>query len=126
MPSTATNPVSVIANISVDLSALPLNDVRAIFTMKKRQWANGKNIQVYVLDKDQSTHKEFCKRVLGVFPRQLQSIWHRLVFSGTGQAPIVLDNEEEMLKIIASTEGAIGYINKDKNDEDIKALTIIK
>jgi ABC-type phosphate transport system substrate-binding protein len=118
--------ITVISNASVDRSELELKDVRAIFTMKKRLWSDGQPIQVYVLNSEQSSHREFCKKVLGVFPRQLQSIWHRLVYSGTGQAPIELSSEQEMIDVIASTKGAIGYIKQENTHEQINTLSIRK
>lgn len=118
--------ITVISNASVDRSELELKDVRAIFTMKKRLWSDGQPIQVYVLSPEQSSHREFCKNVLGVFPRQLQSIWHRLVYSGTGQAPIELSSEQEMIDVISSTKGAIGYIKQENANENIHTLNIRK
>ena len=94
--------------------------------MKKRLWSDGQPIQVYVLSPEQSSHREFCKNVLGVFPRQLQSIWHRLVYSGTGQAPIELSSEQEMIDVISSTKGAIGYIRQENANENIHTLNIRK
>lgn len=114
MPITA-NAISVISNASVDRNELKLKEVRAIFTMKKRLWSDGQRIQVYVLNAEQNAHPVFCKRVLGVFPRQLEAIWQRRVYSGTGQAPIILNSNEEMLSTIASTPGAIGYIEKQES-----------
>lgn len=116
--------ITVITNASVDRSELQLTELRAIFTMKKRLWSDGQPVQVYVLTPEQGSHREFCKQVLGVFPRQLQSIWHRLVYSGTGEAPIELNNEQEMLEVIASTKGAIGYIQQEQDHEQITILNI--
>ncbi|KZZ43673.1 hypothetical protein A3765_07780 [Oleiphilus sp. HI0130] len=116
--------ITVITNAAVDRSELQLKELRAIYTMKKRLWSDGQPIQVYVLTPEQDSHREFCKQVLGVFPRQLQSIWHRLVYSGTGEAPIELNSEQEMLEVISSTKGAIGYIQKETDHEQINTLTI--
>ena len=116
--------ITVITNTSVDRNELQLKDLRAIYTMKKRLWSDGHAIQVYVLAPEQESHREFCKQVLGVFPRQLQSIWHRLVYSGTGEAPIELNSEQEMIDVISSTKGAIGYIQQEKDHEQINILSI--
>jgi hypothetical protein len=40
----------------------------------------------------------------------MRSAWDRLVYSGTGQAPLEVSSEEEMRAKIASTPGAIGYL----------------
>jgi ABC-type phosphate transport system substrate-binding protein len=114
----------VIANATVDTNELKLRDIRAIFTMKKRLWPDGEQVQVFVLPDNDATHQAFCKRVLGVFPRQLQAIWHRLAYSGTGTAPTILESEEEMVKQISQTPGSIGYLIRDTNDENIKTISI--
>lgn len=122
--SYADSPIHVIANATVDTNELKLRDIRAIFTMKKRLWPDGEQVHVFVLPDNNATHQAFCKRVLGVFPRQLQAIWHRLVYSGTGSAPTILETEEEMVKQISQTPGSIGYIIRDTNDENIKTISI--
>jgi len=121
--------ITIISNASVDRNELQLKEIRAIFTMKKRLWSDGQRIQVYVLNAKQSAHTAFCKSVLGVFPRQLDAIWQRRVYSGTGQAPITLNSHEEMLNIIATTPGAIGYIEQQENIsvyETINTISVLR
>lgn len=80
--------------------------------MRVHQWPDGNPIKVYVLKDNNELHKQFCKQQLGVFPYKLRRLWDRHIFSGTGQAPTVLDNEEQMIKIISASENGIGYANK--------------
>mgnify|MGYP000485754019 FL=1 len=122
--SIASSPVSIVVNSSVDINELSLKDVRAIFTMKKRLWVDGKQVRVFVLPDDDSLHKQFCIKVLGVFPRQLESVWYRLVYSGTGHAPIEVGSEQELLERVANTEGAIGYIQSVSENDKTKIITI--
>jgi len=123
-PSGASLPVSIVVNSSVGISELSLKDVRAIFTMKKRLWADGKGVQVFVLPDNDGVHKQFCIKVLGVFPRQLESVWYRLVYSGTGNAPVEVGSEQELLDRVANTEGAIGYIQSVSENDKTKIITI--
>jgi ABC-type phosphate transport system substrate-binding protein len=122
--SYADTPIHVIANTSIDRNELKLREVRASFTMKKRLWSNGEPVKVFVLPDNNATHQAFCKSILGVFPRQLNAIWHRLVYSGTGTAPTILETEEEMILQIAQTPGAIGYLMRETNNENIKTISI--
>ena len=98
--------------------------LRAIFGMRLNEWPDGTPIRVFVLNQSSDAHVKFCKNVLKVFPYQLQRTWNRLVFSGTGQAPIQLDSLEEMKNRIANTPGAIGYLPEDRIDEQIRQLSI--
>lgn len=121
--------VEVIVNRQVNLEALPLRELRAIYSMKKRYWAESEPITVYVLPNDQSIHRLFSKKRLNVFPSQLESIWYRQVYTGTGSAPIKLNSIQEMIDHVARTPGAIGYLDNEnlekiKNNENIKILNI--
>ena len=82
------------------------NALRAIFGMRLRAWADGTPIRVYVLPDDNAVHVAFSKELLGVFPHQFRTAWDRLVFSGTGQAPLQVGNKEEMRARIAGIDGA--------------------
>ena len=48
-----------------------------------------------------------------MFPYQLRNVWDRLVFSGAGQSPHVVNTLEEMYEQVSSTPGAIGYTTQD-------------
>lgn len=121
------------------------NTLSAIFGMRLRAWADGTPIRVYVLPDDNAVHVAFSKEILGVFPHQLRTAWDRLVFSGTGQAPLqvgdeeemrariagvyaarpeVVGSEEEMREKLARNAGAIGYLSKKMIDERVAVLQV--
>ena len=114
----------VAVNSQVKEKTISLGTVRAVLGMRLPTWSDGKPIRVYVLADDHSLHVEFTKKVLGIYPHQLRRAWDRLVFSGTGQAPVQLKTEEEMRRKIANTPGAIGYLRRDQINENIRILQI--
>jgi hypothetical protein len=57
-------------------------------------------------------HIRFSKEVLGVYPYQLRSAWDRILYSGTGVPPTVVESLEKMKTLIEETPDAIGYIEK--------------
>lgn len=114
----------VVVNLDVKERTLSLSTVRTILGMRLRSWGDGTPIKVYVLADDHPTHIGFSKQVLGMFPHQLRWAWDRLVFSGTGQAPTKVANEEEMRRRIATTPGAIGYLSKSFINGEIHELQI--
>ncbi|WP_326498681.1 substrate-binding domain-containing protein [Methylomicrobium sp. Wu6] len=109
------------ANPQRNISQPGLN---AIFNMRLRHWSDDSPITVYVLQDEDPLHKKFCKQKLHVFPHQLRKGWNRLVFSGTGQAPVSIETEEDMVKRISETPGAIGYLNGKDLTADVKILDI--
>lgn len=86
--------------------------VREIFFMRLNSWPDGSPIHVFVLPDNHPLHARFAKEILGVYPFQLRSAWDRLVFSGTGVSPTMVESEEEMRARIESTPGSIGYTDK--------------
>ncbi len=113
----------IVVNPHVTERNLRKNSVRAIFGMRLRTWPGSRPIQVFVLGDRNPLHIKFSKRILNVFPHQLRSAWDRLVFSGTGQAPIRLDSAEEMRAAVANTPGAIGYLPEAMIDDSVRVLS---
>ncbi|MHB1173928.1 MAG: type 2 periplasmic-binding domain-containing protein [Sulfuriferula sp.] len=116
--------VTIIVNPSVTIASVSQNAVRSMFAMKLLQWPDGQPVRVFVLPDDNPLHRAFCKEVLDVYPYQLRQTWDRLVYSGTGQAPIEVNSEEEMLKSVAHTPGALGYLKKIKPGERVRTLSV--
>jgi len=116
--------IQVITNPENHQQNLTFQSLRAIFSMRWKTWENGTPIQVFVLKDNHELHANFTKQFIGVFPHQLRKAWDRLVFSGTGQAPVEVNSLEEMLVKINSTPGAIGYITTDKVDESVKTILL--
>lgn len=114
----------VIVHPEVAVKSLSRNEARAIFAMRRRTWPNGTPIQVFVLPDDHPLHQAFCKKILAIYPHQLRRIWDRGVFSGTGQAPIEVETLEEMQRRIASSQGAIGYVDGTHLEALVKAVTV--
>ena len=110
----------IVVNNSVPVGTYSLNKIRAIFSMRQRYWSNGERIIVFTLFDKHPLHKSFTKKKLNMFPHQLRRVWDRLVFSGTGQAPTIVETEEEMLGKIAMTPNAIGYLVNRTDNEQIR------
>lgn len=99
------------------------NDLLRVYAMKKRTWSNGDPIVVYTLPNKSLTHRDFVYTYLKMQPHHLSRLWHKLVFSGTGTKPEVVNSAEEMLDKVANTPGAIGYL--DGEEVNIATRTVI-
>ena len=115
---------TVVVNPNVNEQAISKNALRVIFGMRLQTWPDGMPIKVFVLPDDNPAHNDFSKEILNVFPYQLRAAWDRLTFSGTGQAPIEVRTEEEMLTKIATTPGAIGYLRGAMVNDHVHVLQI--
>jgi ABC-type phosphate transport system substrate-binding protein len=120
----ALDDVAVIGHRDLSSEPLSTHSIRAVFAMRQRSWPDGQAVRVFVLPDDDLLHIRFTKAVLGVFPHQLRLAWDRQVFSGSGQAPQRVADEIEMLRRVAATPGAIGYITRGALNEQVRAILV--
>src|SRR5579862_5272380 len=103
--------IEIIVNPAQATNRIDRTLLRAIFTMRLRQWPDGTPVRVFVLpDRDEATAL-FCREQLGTYPYVMRSTWDRMVFTGTGLAPTTVGSEREMRERVQSTPGAIGYVH---------------
>jgi len=99
-------------SLTGQFSQLSREDLREIFFGRRTQWPDGTPMRVFVLPDDDPVHVRFAKEVLGIYPYQLRSAWDRMVYSGTGVPPVVVDSLEQMQNQLQKTPGSIGYVEK--------------
>jgi len=120
----ASDHYQIVTHPNVIEKSVTQNYLRAIFSMRLRDWKNGVSIRVFVLPDDHKLHADFSKEKLNLFPYQLRQSWDRLVFSGTGQAPTTVTSPEEMLERIMNTPGAIGYLETTYVNDNVHVFQI--
>lgn len=86
--------------------------LREIFFARQTRWPDGQPIRPFVFPDQHPLHIRFSKEILGVYPYQLRAAWDRMIYSGTGVPPIVVENVEEMRRKIEQTPGGIGYLEE--------------
>lgn len=114
----------LITNQDATQGQLTRNEARLYFTLRLQEWPSGRHIRVFVLPDTDPLHVSFVKDILELFPYQLRNTWDRQVFSGTGQAPITVANEADMVQRVATTPGAIGYSSARPGDPRIRTLEV--
>ena len=97
----------LIAHSQVNVTQLSRNEARLLITLRVGTWPDSTPLRVFVLPDNNPLHQEFARSILGVYAYQLRRAWDRQLFSGTGQAPEVVDTETEMLERVGTTPG--GY-----------------
>lgn len=116
--------LAVVAHPDVTTQHLTRDTTRAIFAMRQRTWPDGQAVRVFVLENNHPVHARFAKEQLAVYPHQLQLAWDRMVFSGTGQAPNRVQDQQEMLERIATTPGALGYLEREYLDDRVQVISM--
>ncbi|MGH8187410.1 MAG: hypothetical protein ACREUC_12690 [Steroidobacteraceae bacterium] len=65
---------------------------------------------------------EFYQKIAGKDAAQVKAIWARLVFTGKQQPPKEMDSAAQVVKQVAGSEKAIGYVDKSAVDGSVKAV----
>ena len=106
--------VVVIANKDVPSEKLTPDKIKKIFLGEVMNWENNEVITVVLLG-DETVHKEFIHKYIKRTPAQFLNVWRRNLFTGKGAMPTQMDNIDDLIKYVANTKGAIGYVPADAN-----------
>jgi ABC-type phosphate transport system substrate-binding protein len=117
--------VAVIANRSVPKDKISESELLDIYVGDIKWWDNGDPVIVHDLATKENIKSKFYN-FLGKSSVRMKSIWLKNMLSGEGDPPKALNSEEEMLKSIIETVGAIGFISKDKVVPEVKVLALVE
>ncbi len=123
--SIASAQVAVIANKSVPMDNIKKSQLLDFYTKDIKFWSNGKTVVLFDLKPKEQVRNEFYE-FLGKTSSAMKLIWMRKMLSGEGRPPESLKTEEEMLKKVVSTPGAIGFVRQSKINIEVKTLLVIK
>jgi hypothetical protein len=113
--------VLLVANKSVQISAISAADLRAIFLGTKTRFADGAHALPVVL-RGGPVHEVFLTNYLGENSQQFRMRWQNAVFTGQGAMPKTCDSEAALIEYVAATPGAIGYVSRISPQDNVKTL----
>lgn len=97
------------------------NELGLIFWRKKLYGPHGQVLHPANLHSEHPLRQRFSETVLHSSPLSQVAYWNGLYFHGV-QPPFTVQSEEAMLRYIADTEHAIGYVDACHVDERVKAV----
>lgn len=107
--------VSAQPNFSVSVAA---SELAPVYWRKKLYDNRGKPLHPANLSTDHPLRLHFSQQVLHSSPRSQVGYWNELYFHGV-QPPFTVESQEAMIRYVAYTESAIGYIDACKLDERV-------
>lgn len=117
MPASAE--LVVIANPGSGVETLTRDAVVNIFMGRYQKLPSG----VTALPVDLADGKAaFYKALLNKELPEIQSYWARLVFSGQGSPPRQMEDSKEVIDVVASNKGALGYVDRSLVDGRVKIV----
>ena len=110
VPGDATSLV-VVAHAGVSATRLDRDDVRRIWLLRRRFWADGTRIVPVNLPAASPVRDAFSRAALGRPARDLADYWNDLYFHGITPPPVV-PSERAALLFVARTRGAVAYVTR--------------
>lgn len=96
-------------------------ELSLIYWRKKLYWKDGKRIQPVNLSSEHPLRRQFSRQVLGSLPESQTEYWNIQYYHGVSP-PHVVSSEEAMLRYVAETPGAIGYVSACRVDDRVRAI----
>ena len=115
--------ILIIVNKETSIESLSLNTLVDIYTNNKTKWDSGEKIHVSMLNKG-PVHDTFSREMIGMSPKKLVGVWKKVIFTGLGTPPKILETEAEMIEYVAVTKGAIGYISHPAKPENVSVINV--
>ncbi len=112
----------IVANPASGIERLSREEVTAIYMGRSKKLPSG----ITALPIDQAASNPAKARFYGEITHkglpEINSYWARLIFSGQGSPPRQADNSAEVLEIVGSNKGAIGYVPKASVDKRVRIV----
>lgn len=93
------------------IKEVSIPDMIDIFTRRKTLWDSGMEIVVVTRHQNTSEHLNFLYSKLGITPYQYRTRLERNIYKGRTKPPIVVNSDDEVVEVVLSVPGAIGYIH---------------
>lgn len=106
------------------VTAVSLPTVAAAFRRKRQLWDDGSRIVPVNLPADHALRRQFSLRLFKRSPEDMQDYWNDQYFHGV-LPPTVLASEEAVVRYVASTPGAIGYVSACLQDKRVIVVAIV-
>jgi ABC-type phosphate transport system substrate-binding protein len=115
--------MQVIANPSVKSASVSVDELKNVFLGNTSNLADGSKVEP-VLAESGAAHDEFLKDVVGKSAPALKNHLKTLVFTGKGSMPKSFASEADIVKYVAKTPGAIGYVSAAADASGVKKVAL--
>ena len=113
--------LAVIVSASSSLDSLSKNEVARIFRRKTRLHKSGFSWIPTNMPPNHPLRQQFSRLLFSQSPMEMQDFWNAQYFHGI-LPPRVVTSEEAMLRFVANTPGALGYVLTCHLDDRVKTV----
>ncbi|HEX4940204.1 MAG TPA: phosphate ABC transporter substrate-binding protein [Candidatus Kapabacteria bacterium] len=113
--------VAVIVN-PANADAITKDDIASLYLAKTKTFPGGKNAIPLDRPEGSPTRVEFVSKVIDKEEAQMKSYWSRLIFTGKGVPPKVVETDAEVKDMVARNPDTIGFIDAAAADATVKVV----
>jgi ABC-type phosphate transport system substrate-binding protein len=124
-PEAAATPAfRVIVNETNPITSVDRKTLADVFLKKVTRWAGGEVIRPVDLRPESAARAAFTEEILRRTVFAVKSYWQQLVFSGREVPPPEVDSDEQVIKFVLRSPGAVGYVSGDAHLEHVKPISV--
>ncbi len=117
--------VSVIANKGMGIDSITAKEVKKIWLGKSKS-LGGTSVKLSDLPQGNTSRDHFYANVVNKNEKYLKVYWAKIVFAGKGAPPKSFASDADVVSWVASTPGAVGYVDNSVTNDSLKVLAVFK
>ena len=114
--------VVVIVSAKSQVTSLSAEQTARIFLGKVSNFPDGGEALPIDQPQGRAIRDEFYTKVVHKNSSQLAAYWAKVIFTGDGRPPVMLENNAAVRKAVAENPNAIGYIDKTAVNRSVKVI----
>lgn len=130
MPFTAAlgakQPIAVIVHPDSGVSHITREEAVNIFMGRQKRLSSGLVALPIEQAKPEETRARFYKLLVNKAIAEINAYWARLYFTGQAQPPRQAQTPEEVLELVATNKGAIGFVEREKVDRRVREVLVLE
>jgi ABC-type phosphate transport system substrate-binding protein len=117
-------PFRVIVNANNPVSRVDHKFLLQAFLGKTTRWSDNQLIRPADLSPESAVRRRFSDEALRRSVSAVKSYWLQVVFSGHGVPPPEFETEDDVVKFVRRTPGAVAYVSGAANVDGTKVVEV--
>ena len=120
--TSASADVVVVVSARSEITHLTAEQVTKIFLGKTDAFPSGGKVVPVDQAEGNAIRDEFYSKVVNKSSSQLTAYWAKIIFTGDGHPPKLLEGNVTVRKAVANNPNAIGYIDESAVDSSVRVI----
>lgn len=122
--TSAQDSFKVVVHPSNSVTTIKKDELIRIFLRSTTKWNDGQEIRPVDQSVVSPTREAFSRQVLAMSVGKVIGFWQQQAYSGRAVPPSVASTETEVLRLVGSTPGAVGYVSVAADTGNLRVVRI--